>query len=93
MRYWFHPHDTVFPGDWKTPDYHNLGILTRENKTVDLSDTDIYLPFSCSKTYQISSAQSFTVRFAADIPLTGGKFSVGDVAMQLLYFPDAAIPH
>ncbi|MDD3815134.1 MAG: hypothetical protein PHZ02_10870 [Desulfocapsaceae bacterium] len=93
MRYWFHPHTDVSPSNWEEPDFHNLGILTRENKTVDLSDSDVYLPFSLSKTYHVSSAQSFTVRFAADKPLSGGKFTVSDVAMQLLYFPDAAIPH
>ncbi|MCK9312114.1 MAG: hypothetical protein M0P26_07550 [Bacteroidales bacterium] len=84
IRIWFHPHPTVSPSDWETPDFHNLRILDDYGCT---DSSDVYTSWSISKVYTVSSAQNFTAKVCADKPFEDSKVLVGDVAMQLLFFP------
>jgi hypothetical protein len=84
VRIWFHPHPGVSPDSWETPDFHNL-LIVSDYQCADSSDQ--YTSWSHSKVYTVSSAGSFTVRCCGDKPFTSSKVLVGDVRMQLLFFP------
>ena len=82
-RIWFHPHN-VSPYDWETPDYDNLRIFTDCNCA---DATDQYSPWSISKVYTVGSAGNLTVRVCADNPWMESHIEIGDVSMQLMFFP------
>ncbi|MBN1397179.1 MAG: hypothetical protein JXA06_04020 [Bacteroidetes bacterium] len=84
VRIWFHPHPTVSPDNWETPDFHNL-IIVSDYQCADSSDQ--YTSWSHSKVYTVSGAGNFTVRCCGDKPFTTSKVLVGDVRMQLMFFP------
>ena len=85
VRIWFHPHPTVSPtGSWETPDFHNLRIVS-DYQCADSSDQ--YTSWSITKTYTVSSQQSYTVKICADKPFSYSKVLIGDVVLQLMYFP------
>ncbi len=84
-RIWFHPHPTISPtGDWETPDFHNLRIVS-DYQCTDSSDQ--YTSWSITKTYTVGSVQNYTVKICADKPFTSSKFLIGDVSLQLLFIP------
>ncbi|MBU1099569.1 MAG: hypothetical protein KKA84_04115 [Bacteroidetes bacterium] len=85
VRIWLYPHPTVIPtSSWQTPDFHNLRIVS-DYKCADSSDQ--YTSWSITKTYTVSSAQNYTVSVCADKPFTSSKVLIGDVVLQLMYFP------
>jgi hypothetical protein len=85
VRIWFHPHPTVSPtSSWETPDFHNLRIVS-DYQCADSSDQ--YTSWSITKTYTVNSAQDYTVKICADKPFTSSKVLIGDVVLQLIYFP------
>ena len=85
VRIWFYPHPTVSPtSSWETPDFHNLRIVS-DYQCADSSDQ--YTSWSITKTYSVSSAQNYTVSVCADKPFTSSKVLIGDVVLQLMYFP------
>ena len=85
VRIWFYPHPTVSPtSSWETPDFHNLRIVS-DYQCADSSDQ--YTSWSITKTYTVSSAQNYTVSVCADKPFTSSKVLIGDVVLQLIYFP------
>ncbi len=84
-RIWFHPHPTVTPTDsWETPDFHNLRIVS-DYECADSSDQ--FTSWSITKTYTVGSAQDYTVKICADKPFSYSKFLIGDVVLQLMFFP------
>jgi len=85
VRIWFHPHPTVSPtSSWETPDFHDLRIVS-DYQCADSSDQ--YTSWSITKTYTVSGAQDYTVKVCADKPFTSSKVLIGDVVLQLIYFP------
>lgn len=89
VRIWLYPHPTVSPtSSWETPDFHNLRIVS-DYQCADSSDQ--YTSWSISKTYTVSSAQNYTVSVCADKPFTSSKVLIGDVVLQLMFFPTGGV--
>ncbi|HPR33702.1 MAG TPA: hypothetical protein PLK12_16495, partial [Prolixibacteraceae bacterium] len=85
VRIWFYPHPTVSPtSSWETPDFHNLRILS-DYQCADSSDQ--YTSWAHHKIYTVSSAQNYTVSICADKPFTSSKVLIGDVVLNLIFFP------
>lgn len=83
VRIWFWPND-VSPGDWQSPDTDNLRFLTDYGCT---DSSDQYTSWEHKKTYTVPGAGNFTVYCCGDKPNDVSKVLIGDVSMQLIFFP------